>query len=161
MKLTAKLTAKSSMKLAVALIAMFLLTGAPADAEDGGLFIPAGDITEKAVFYPLNVDGVDMEVFAVKAPDGTIRTAFNTCQLCYDSGYGYFVQDGGVFVCQNCGNRFKASDIETVNGGCNPLPITKDPLKSQAGNFKSLIDADNLMAHEILFFTQRVKFGFA
>lgn len=126
MKLTAKITAKNAMKLAIALIALALFAAAAAAADDGGLFIPAKDITEEAVFYPLEVDGVEMEVFAVKAPDGTIRTAFNTCQVCYDSGYGYYVQDGGVFVCQNCGNRFRTSDIEIVKGGCNPLPITKD-----------------------------------
>ena len=119
-----KPVAKNTMKLAIALIAVFLL--AASAAADGDLFIPAKDITERAVFYPLNVDGVDMEVFAVKAPDGTIRTAFNTCQVCYGSGYGYYVQDGGAFVCQNCGNRFRTSDIEIVKGGCNPLPITKE-----------------------------------
>ena len=123
-----KLTAKNTMKLAIALIALslFAAIATTAAAADGDLFIPAKNITEKAVFYPLNVDGVDMEVFAVKAPDGTIRTAFNTCQVCYDSGYGYYVQDGAVFGCQNCGNRFRTSDIEIVKGGCNPLPITKD-----------------------------------
>lgn len=36
----------------------------------------------------------------------TIRTAFNTCQVCYSSGRGYYVQEGNVLVCQNCGNRF-------------------------------------------------------
>jgi len=35
-----------------------------------------------------------MEVLAVKAPDGTIRTAMNTCKICYDSGAGYYVQEG-------------------------------------------------------------------
>jgi uncharacterized membrane protein len=90
---------------------------------DGDLFIPASEITEKATFYPVTVDGVKMEIFAVKAPDGTIRTAFNTCQVCYDSGRGYYIQDGSVFVCQNCGNRFRTSDIEKIKGGCNPVPI--------------------------------------
>jgi uncharacterized membrane protein len=26
-------------------------------------------------------------------------------------------------VCQNCGNRFRTSDIERIRGGCNPVPI--------------------------------------
>jgi uncharacterized membrane protein len=90
---------------------------------DGDLFIPAGDVTEKAVFYPVTVDGVEIEIFAVRAPDGTIRTAFNTCQVCFDSGRGYYKQQGDAFVCQNCGNRFKTSQIEVVKGGCNPVPI--------------------------------------
>ncbi len=88
--------------------------------------IPVAGITETAIFYPIVVDGVEMELFAVKAPDGTIRTAFNTCQVCYDSGRGYYVQEGDTLVCQNCGNRFKTSDVEKVRGGCNPLPIVEE-----------------------------------
>jgi uncharacterized membrane protein len=91
--------------------------------ENGDLYIPADAVTETATFYPLTVDGTEMEIFAVKAPDGTIRTAFNTCQICYGSGKGYYKQEGRVFVCQNCGNRFRTADIEIVRGGCNPIPI--------------------------------------
>ncbi|MDR1572106.1 MAG: DUF2318 domain-containing protein, partial [Clostridiales Family XIII bacterium] len=90
---------------------------------NGDLYIPAKDVSEKAVFYPIVVEGTKMEVFAVKAPDGTIRTAFNTCQVCFDSGRGYYVQEGDAFVCQNCGNRFRTGSIEIVRGGCNPVPI--------------------------------------
>jgi uncharacterized membrane protein len=64
-----------------------------------------------------------MEVIAVKASDGTIRTAFNTCQVCFDSGRGYYKQEGDELVCQNCGNRFKISQVEKVKNGCNPVPI--------------------------------------
>ncbi|MDR2136644.1 MAG: DUF2318 domain-containing protein [Synergistaceae bacterium] len=107
--------------------AVILATGIAAYAgmlENGDLYIPADEITETATFYPLTVDGTEMEIFAVKAPDGTIRTAFNTCQVCYGSGRAYYRQSGNVFVCQNCGNRFRTSDIEIVRGGCNPVPIT-------------------------------------
>jgi uncharacterized membrane protein len=67
-----------------------------------------------------------MEVLAVRAPDDTVRTAFNTCQVCWDSGRGYYVQEADELVCQNCGNRFKTSDVEIVHGGCNPVPITSE-----------------------------------
>jgi uncharacterized membrane protein len=113
--------------LALALSFIFAAAGTAAHAgvlENGDLYIPADEITETATFYPLTVDGTEMEVFAVKAPDGTIRTAFNTCQVCYGSGSAYYKQSGNFFVCQNCGNRFRISDIETVRGGCNPVPIT-------------------------------------
>lgn len=92
-------------------------------SEEGDLIIPIEDVSEEANFYPLEVDGTKLEVLAVKAPDGTIRTAFNTCQICYSSGRGYYVQDGDVLVCQNCGNRFQTSDVEIARGGCNPVPI--------------------------------------
>jgi hypothetical protein len=82
---------------------------APAAGAD--LVIPLSDITTTATFYPATVNGIDLEVLAVKAPDGTIRTAFNTCQVCYDSGRGYYKQSGDVLVCQNCGNRFPMSRV--------------------------------------------------
>ena len=90
---------------------------------DRDLIIQVADITENALFYPVNIDGTRMEVLAVKAPDGTIRTAFNTCQVCYASGRGYFVQEGTVLVCQNCGRRYRMNQVERQAGGCNPVPI--------------------------------------
>lgn len=91
--------------------------------DSGDLVIPVSEISEKASFYPVTADGTKMEVLAVKAPDGTIRTAFNTCQICYGSGKGYYKQDGNVLVCQNCGNRFSMDLVEVEAGGCNPWPI--------------------------------------
>lgn len=89
------------------------------------LVIPAGDITETAAFYPIKVDETTMEVLAVKAPDGTVRTAFNTCEVCYDSGRGYYKQEGDELVCQNCGNRFKTGQVGVQSRGCNPWPISQ------------------------------------
>ena len=93
---------------------------------DSDLVIPVSDISEKVSFYPVEADGTKMEVLAVKAPDGTIRTAFNTCQVCYSSGRGYYIQEEDVLVCQNCGNRFAMDDVEVTRGGCNPVPITEE-----------------------------------
>jgi uncharacterized membrane protein len=76
---------------------------------DSDIVIAKSGVMETAKFIPASVDGTQMEVIVVKAPDGTIRTALNTCQVCYDSGRGYYKQDGDVLVCQNCGNRFKMS----------------------------------------------------
>ncbi|MDR0500369.1 MAG: DUF2318 domain-containing protein [Coriobacteriales bacterium] len=92
-------------------------------AAGDSLRIPLAEVSEKASFYPVNIDGTTMEVLAVKAPDGTVRTAFNTCEVCYDSGRGYYKQDGDALVCQNCGNRFKTSQVEVESNGCNPWPI--------------------------------------
>lgn len=80
-------------------------------------------MTENAAFYPVNVDGTEMEVIALKDADGTIRTAFNTCQICYDSGNGYYKQEGDKLVCQNCGNSFTMDQVGETAGGCNPWPI--------------------------------------
>jgi len=94
--------------------------------ERGDIVIPIADITEKATFYAYDELKNKLEVIAVKAPDGTIRTAFNTCQVCYSSGRGYYIQEDDALVCQNCGNRFKMDQVQVTRGGCNPIPIDKD-----------------------------------
>ena len=116
-------------------LAFIVLCGAPLAAQDGNLnrrmpaiadrdlVIRIADVTENALFYPVDIDGMRMEVLAVKAPDGTIRTAFNTCQVCYNSGRGYFEQAGTVLICQNCGRRYRMNQVERQAGGCNPVPI--------------------------------------
>ncbi|MDR1788186.1 MAG: DUF2318 domain-containing protein [Treponema sp.] len=91
--------------------------------KDADLVITVADVGADARFYPVDVDGTRIEVLVVKAPDGTIRTAFNTCQACYASGRGFYKQQGTVLVCQNCGRRFRMSQVEVDAGGCNPLPI--------------------------------------
>jgi len=85
--------------------------------------ISKSQITSTASFFPYTIDGVNMEIIAVKATDGSIRTALNTCQVCYDSGRGYYIQEGLYLVCQNCGNRFHVDQVEKIKGGCNPVPV--------------------------------------
>lgn len=87
------------------------------------LVIPISEISKKVSFYPVEIDGVKLEVIAVKASDDTIRTAFNTCQICYSSGRGYYKQSGDTLTCQNCGNQFGMDQVEVESGGCNPWPI--------------------------------------
>jgi len=89
------------------------------DKESAGL-----TFNEKSV--KVYVDGTEMEVIAVKDSEGNIRTAFNTCQICYDSGNGYYKQEGDKLVCQNCGNSFTMDQVGQTAGGCNPYPIMDD-----------------------------------
>jgi uncharacterized membrane protein len=97
--------------------------------KNGNMVIPISEITDKASFYSYDELDSKMEVIAVKASDGTIRTAFNTCQVCYGSGKGYYVQEGDKLVCQNCGNTFGMDDVEVTKGGCNPVPIYDDQVE--------------------------------
>ena len=119
--------AKIFAALVIAAVAAGLLAGGSRAAEpvikDADVVIQIGGITPQAKFFPVEVEGSSMEVIAVRAPDGTVRTAFNTCQICYDSGRGSYVQEGNALVCQNCGNRFRMDQVEVVSGGCNPVPI--------------------------------------
>ena len=95
-------------------------------ASGENLTIPVKEISEKASFYSVEVDGTQMKVIAVKDSDGNIRTAFNTCQICYDSGNGYYKQEDDELVCQNCGNSFTMNQIGESAGGCNPWPILEE-----------------------------------
>lgn len=98
-----------------------------AAAEQTDLVIPVDEITETAKFYPVTVDGTDMEVFAVRDSSGNIRTAFNTCQSCYTSGNGRYKVEGTDLVCRNCGFHFTADQVgEGSNGGCSPWAISSD-----------------------------------
>ncbi len=99
------------------------ISGAVTISSGESLVIPTADITTDTSFFPVEVDGTQMEVIAVKDSEGNIRTAFNTCQICYGSGRGYYVQSGNYLVCQNCGNRFSMDQVEIESGGCNPWPI--------------------------------------
>ncbi|MGB4440041.1 MAG: DUF2318 domain-containing protein [Sedimentibacter sp.] len=101
-------------------------TAISATDENANMVINVADVTETANFYAYDELDTYMEVLAVKASDGTVRTAFNTCQVCYSSGRGYYIQEGDVLVCQNCGNRFKMDEVEVARGGCNPVPIFKE-----------------------------------
>ncbi|MDR2608265.1 MAG: DUF2318 domain-containing protein [Treponema sp.] len=132
------------MKTKIGMTVLMLLTAALAFAQNGlntvkpvisdqDLVINIDEITENALFYPVDIGGTRVEVLAVKAPDGTIRTAFNTCQSCYRSGRGFYKQQGTVLVCQNCGKRFRMSQVEVRSGGCSPVPIFKDD-KTVSGN---------------------------
>lgn len=94
--------------------------------ELGNIVIDTTNIGSKATFYNYNADGTTIRLFAVKASDGTIRMAFNTCQVCNPSPKAYFVQNGKNFICQNCKNSFSTDNIGKERGGCNPIPITTD-----------------------------------
>lgn len=93
-------------------------------SETDTLTIPLSSVSQTASFYPIVVNGTEMEVLAIRTVSGKIRTAFNTCQSCYTSGHGYYVADGTELICQNCGFHFTAEEVGLEgHGGCNPWPI--------------------------------------
>lgn len=118
-------------KIAILTLALLaLLSGcskkeeAPAALASGDfLEIPVNELSETIRIYPVTVDGLQMEILAARDDDGTLRTAFNTCQVCNGSRKAYFVAEGDHVVCQNCGNSFARSDVGVLSGGCNPYPI--------------------------------------
>ncbi len=122
---------KKRVIISVVFVSAMLLSGcstAPTVSESQSLIIPLGKISETASFYPVTVDGTKMEVLVVLDSNGNVRTAFNTCESCYDSGNGRSAADGTEIVCGNCGFRFTADEVgtQTRRGGCNPYPITDE-----------------------------------
>lgn len=149
-----KQSVKISVVLFAAVLAVLIVKGSitnssktVATAED--LIIPKNEITETAKFFEYNANGVKLEVLAVKATDGSIRTAFNTCQVCNGSPKAYYKQQGDVLVCQNCGNRFEMDMIEQQRGGCNPIPIMKD--EKIDDNTNIIISKDFIIKNKNLF----------
>ncbi len=96
-----------------------------AEITDGAVHLPVADIEDgKAHFYAHKAQGKDIRFFVVKSSDGVIRAAFDACDVCYPENKGY-EQDGDFMVCKNCGRRFHSSQINVVQGGCNPSPLTR------------------------------------
>lgn len=116
-------------------------TAAAAPIEVGSdLEIPVADLSEHIKIYSFTVDGLQMEVLAAKDADGTVRTAFNTCQVCNGSRKAYFVESGDQVVCQNCGNSFGREDVGVLSGGCNPYPIFAEDREDTADTVKISYD---------------------
>lgn len=106
------------------------VTGSAVSAAgaEGAFTIPMSDISTTAKFYEYSYGGSTIRFFAVMANDGSVKTGFDECDVCYRSGKGYR-QEGDYMVCNNCGNRYPISGLGTENknpGGCWPgyLPST-------------------------------------
>ena len=101
--------------------------------DDTAVKIPASQISSQAKWFEYNSGGATIRFIAVKASDGTIRTAFDACDVCYAKKKGYR-QEGNYLVCNNCGNRYAIDSIGTENrnpGGCWPSYL---PSKVENGN---------------------------
>lgn len=96
-----------------------------AEAQDGTVRLPLATFDDfQAHYYTYMHQGRPIEFFVLKSKDGVVRAAFNACDVCFLSKKGY-TQDGDYMVCNNCGRRFPANEINDVQGGCNPSPLTR------------------------------------
>lgn len=94
-------------------------------AEDGVVRLPLSTFDDhKAHHYTYMHEGRPIEFFVLKSRDGVVRAAFNACDVCFASKLGY-TQDGDEMICNNCGRRFPANQINVVHGGCNPSPLDR------------------------------------
>jgi uncharacterized membrane protein len=95
----------------------------------------------KARFYKFEDAGKEIAFFAVKASDGSVRTAFDACDACYRSKKGY-EQQGDKLNCNNCNQKFAINRLgPNATGGCNPgyLPnqLTGSTVSIKASDLKS------------------------
>jgi len=113
-------------------LAFLLLAGCVSDSTgnagigsaptNSSMSIPVDTVGPQAKFFEYESNGTTVRFFAVKASDGTIKTAFDACDVCFGSKKGYS-QQGSNMVCNNCGNKYPIDGLGTENrnpGGCWP-----------------------------------------
>ncbi len=94
-------------------------------AENGQVRLPLSTFDDyEAHYYTYMHEGNSIEFFVLKSQDGTVRAAYNACDVCFAAKKGY-TQDGDEMICNNCGRRFPADQINVLQGGCNPSPLTR------------------------------------
>ena len=89
-------------------------------AVNGVVTLPVSKLSDKARFFKFEDGGKEIVFFAVKAADGSIKTAFDACDSCYRSKKGY-EQQGDKMNCNNCNQKFAVNRLgPNATGGCNP-----------------------------------------
>jgi len=121
-------------------VGFFMMSGGSTGnvvSAKGLVKIPLPEISGQAKFY----EHEGIKYFVVQASDtqgghenpkegrvplrglqagGSVKTAFDACDVCYKSGKGYR-QQGSDMICNNCGNYYPISGLGTENlagGGC-------------------------------------------
>lgn len=116
----------------VVIVGAFLLTSggkspgfAQAQAVGDTVKIPLAQVSDgKAHFYSYDSGGTKVNYFVLQSKDGTVRAAFDACDVCYPYKKGYH-QSGDALQCNNCGRIFPADQINVLQGGCNPAPLQR------------------------------------
>jgi uncharacterized membrane protein len=116
-------------------------------ASNGAITLPVTKLADgKVHFYKLEDGGKEIAFFAVKAADGSYKTAFDACDSCYKGKKGY-EQAGDKMNCKNCNQKFAINRLgPNATGGCNPgylpnqlsgstITIKADDLKGGARYF--------------------------
>ena len=99
------------------------------DSEDV-VKIPLSEISNKAKFYEQG----NINYFVVKASDGSVKVAFDACDVC--GGSKGYRQEGNDMVCNSCGRHFDIDSLGEKNiygGGCWP------------GHLLAEIDGDDIL----------------
>ena len=116
-------------------------------ASNGTVTVPAAKLSDgKARFYKFEDGGKEITFLAVKASDGSYKTAFDACDSCFRAKKGY-EQQGDKLNCKNCNQKFAINRLgPNATVGCNPgslphqmngntISIKADDLKDGARYF--------------------------
>lgn len=95
------------------------------------------------------VSGSRIELLARLGDDGKVKAALGTCQSCNGSPMAYYTQVGDLLRCNNCGQTFPLSVLDTPGGGCHPIMIDAAVLTETGDGL--LVDTDLLGQYEPLF----------
>lgn len=89
--------------------------------DNGVITVPVAKLADgKARFYKFEDGGKEISFFAVKASDGSFKTAFDACDSCYRDRKGY-EQQADKMNCKNCNQKFAINRLgPNATGGCNP-----------------------------------------
>jgi uncharacterized membrane protein len=106
---------------AVSVFALSLGKYQKVKVSNGTVTVPVAKLADgKALFYKFEDGGKDITFFAVKASDGSYKTAFDACDSCYRAKKGY-EQQGDKMNCKNCNQKFVINRLgPNATGGCNP-----------------------------------------
>ncbi len=90
-------------------------------AVNGVVTIPLARVNDgKAHYFSYSDDGKEIRFFIVKGGDGKVRSAFDSCDVCYKEKKGYAQQEDKM-ICRNCKMKFAINKIgPNATGGCNP-----------------------------------------
>ena len=109
--------------------------------DNGKISIDLDTLSEHALYVNYDSDGINIQMIAVNASDGSSRLSLNTCQACNPSPKAFFMECDGKLVCQNCGNIFTMDSVGIAAGGCNPMNISYEIVN---GNLNvNVADLDN------------------
>ena len=128
--------------VAVALSLPGLGKGEKVKPVNGVVSIPSEKVSDgKAHFYRYSAEGKEIGFFVVRSAGGSLKTAFDACDVCYREKKGY-EQQGDAMLCRNCRKKFAIDRIgPSSTGGCNPSHLSH---REAGGNV--LIAVDDLKA---------------
>lgn len=115
----------------------------------GAFLISIDSLRSDQVSFIRPASGIKIELLARLGDDGKVKAALGTCQSCNGSPLAYYKQVGELLRCNNCGQTFPLSVLDTPGGGCHPIMIDASVITETDSGL--LVDMELLGQYEPLF----------